>query len=180
MNQVVRLTFKQFKKYYRVRLFDEEWDLDCIHGVERGYFGHSRYVITCAKWNIDRLYDWFKRYSIPPPRYRECIQEAVNTSDYYLTIVVSDDSTKRRTQHIVQTVDRYIIEFGILDRLKYRVWLWTNKKAEEDIQEDKCTAQFLRSVQKDIDFHLKMSKSYVDKCTDIMNDVQKEERREPL
>lgn len=173
MYQLVRLTFKQFKKYYRVRLFDEEWDLEYIHDMGRGYFGDTRYVTTCAKWNIDKLYDSFKRHNIPPHRYRECIQEPVNTSDYYLTIVVSDDSTEDSIPQIVQTVDRYIIEFRILDRLKYRLWLWANKKVEEEIQKDKCTEQFLRSVQKDIDFHLKMSKSYVDKSADMMNDVQK-------
>ena len=180
MDQVLRLTFKQFKKYYRVRLFDEEWELEYIHGVERGYFGHSRYVTTCAKWNIDKLYDWFKRHNIPPHRYRECIQEAVNTSDYYLTIVVSDDSTKNRTQHIVQTLNRYIIEFGIIGRLKYRLWLWANRRAQEDTRERECTEQFLRSVQKDVHFHMDMARMYTKESARIMNDVQKEERRGSL
>ena len=180
MNQVVRLTFKQFKKYYRVRLFDEEWDLECIHGVERGYFGHSRYVITCTKWNIDKLYDWFKSRNIPSHRYRECIQEAVATRDYYLTIVVSDVSTEGSIQKVVQTLDRYIIEFGILDRLKYRLWLWANKRTKENIREEESTKQFLRSVQKDVDFHLDVARTYIQKSVRIMNDVQKEERRESL
>lgn len=180
MDQEVRLTFKQFKKYYLVRLFDEEWELEHIHAMGRGYFGDTKYVTTCTKWNIDKLYDWFKCHNIPPYRYIECIQEAVNTNGYYLTIFVSDDSTARSTSQIVQTLDRYIIEFGIVDRLKYRLWLWANKKVEEEIQKDKCTAQFLRSVQKDVNFHLKMSKSYVHKSADIMNDIHKEEMRESL
>lgn len=175
MDQTVRLTFKQFMRYYRVRLFDEEWDLEHLYGMGHGYFGDTKYVTTCAKWNIDKLYDWFKSHKIPSHKYRECIQEAVTTKDYYLTIVVSDDSTEGRMQQIVQTLDRYIIEFGILDRLKYRLWLWANRRAQENIREKEGTEQFLRSMQKDVDFHLNMARSYTEESAQIMNGLQKGE-----
>ena len=137
-------------------------------------------MTTCTKWNIDKLYDWFKSRNIPSYRYRECIQEAVATKDCYLTIVVSDVSTEYRRQQTVQTLDRYIIEFGILDRLKYRLWLWTNRRAQENIRKGECTKQFLRSVQKDVDFHLDMARTYTEKSARIISDIWKEERRESL
>lgn len=179
MDQTVRLTFKQFMRYYRVRLFDEEWDLEHLYGMEHGYFGDTKYVTTCAKWNIDKLYDWFKSHNIPPHRYTECIQEAVVTHNCYLTIVVCADPENgvRRT---VQTQDRHIVEFGIIGRLKYRLWLWANRRVKENTREDESTEQFLRSVQKDVDFHLDMARAYTEESAHIMNDVRKEERRESL
>lgn len=179
MDQTVRPTFKQFMRYYRVRLLDEEWDLEHLHGMEHGYFGDTKYVITCAKWDIDKLYDWFKNHKIPPHRYRECIQEAVVTRNCYLTIVVCADP-QNGVPRTVQTLDRYIVEFGLIDRLKYRLWLWANKRVKEDIEEDRGTERFLRGVQKDVDFHLDMARTYVEESARVVNGIQKEERGEPL
>ena len=176
MDQIVRLTFKQFMRYYRVRLFDEEWEVEHIHGMEHGYFGDTKYVTTCTKWNIDKLYDWFKSRKIPPSRYRECIQEAVITHNCYLTILVLEDP-EYGAPRTIQTLDRYIVEFGLIDRLKYRLWLWANKRVKEDIEEDRGTERFLRSVQRDVDFHLDMAKAYTEESTRMMYGSQREERR---